>query len=125
MSTKNQRSLVKERFWRARVEQWRRSGLSVRAFCRERGLLEPNFYAWRRTLAVRDAEAVSFVPVQVVAEQGFAPTVERESTPMAESPSGAVELVIDGRRVLRIRPGFDAATLQRVLPLLEEGRPCR
>jgi hypothetical protein len=115
------------------VEQWRRSGLSVRAFCRERGLLEPNFYAWRRTLAARDAEAVAFVPVQVVVAEGeSAPRAKRSSAPTAEGASAstvelasaALELVVDGRRVLRIGPGFDAATLQRVLPLLEEGRPC-
>ncbi len=32
MSTKNQRSRSKERFWRQMMRQWRRSGLSLRAF---------------------------------------------------------------------------------------------
>jgi transposase len=112
MSTRNQRSGGKERFWRTIVRQWRRSGLSVRDFCQEHGVAEPSFYAWRRTLAERDASAIAFVPVKVVPERASA------------QASVGLELVLGGGRVLRIGPGFDAATLQRVLPLLEEGRPC-
>jgi len=41
---------------------WQRSGLSVRAFCEQQDLSQPSFYAWRRTLAERDAQAVTFVP---------------------------------------------------------------
>ena len=55
----------KEQFWRRQFEHWRRSGLSVRAFCARHGLSEPTFYSWRRTLAQRDDDAVPFVPVQV------------------------------------------------------------
>lgn len=54
MSTRMQQSERKEREWRAIVERWAGSGMSVRAFCRARGLSEPSFYAWRRTLAARD-----------------------------------------------------------------------
>jgi hypothetical protein len=46
----------KERFWRKQVEAWQRSGLSVREFCRRRGLSEASFYAWRRELPLRDRE---------------------------------------------------------------------
>jgi hypothetical protein len=35
-----------------------------------------------------------------------------------------VEIVLQGGRTVRVRPGFDAATLQQVLAVLEEGRPC-
>jgi len=112
MSTPQQRDGAKERFWRRVVRQWRHSGLSVRAFCAEHGLAEPSFYHWRRTLAERVTPAPAFVPVQVVA---------KEPQP---GPGGAVELVLDGGRVLRLGPGFDAATVQRLLTLLEEGRPC-
>jgi transposase-like protein len=115
MSTKSQRDGNKERFWRALVRHWRRSGLSVREFGEERGVAEPSFYAWRRLLEQRDVEAVQLVPVHVVAEQA--------SVPAADQASAGLELVLAGGRVLRIGSGFDAATLQRLLPLLEEGRP--
>ena len=115
MSTTNQRDTRKERFWRTVLRQWRRSGLSVRAYCREQGLSEPSFYAWRRTLAARDAVTVRFVSVQV--------TPEPQPAPAADVSAGALELVLGAGRRLHIRPGFDGPTLTRLLALLEEGRP--
>ena len=107
-----------ERLWRRRLGQWRRSGLSVRAFCATHGLREPNFYAWRRELARRaaagaassDLPAAVFVPVRVA--------------PEAAVP---LELVLSGGRILRVPAGFDAVTLRRLLATLDtpsEGSPC-
>ena len=53
---KNKRSTEKQRFWRDVVHRQQRSDLNVRDFCRERGISEPSFYAWRRELAKRDEE---------------------------------------------------------------------
>lgn len=115
MSTTKQHDGGKEQFWRRMLGQWRRSGLSVRDFCAEEGLSEPNFYAWRRTIARREAEAVQFIPVQVVPEQ--------KAVTATDGFSSGLELVLGAGRLLRIGPSFDAATLRRLLPLLEEGRP--
>jgi hypothetical protein len=115
MSTKNWRDPAKERFWRTTVRQWRRSGLSVRAFCQQQCLSEPNFYAWRRILAERQAEGVHFVPVKVATEP--------RSVPAANGSASGLELVLGRGRVLRVGAGFDADTLQRLLAVLEEGRP--
>ena len=69
---RHRRDPERERFWREAVAGHRKSGLSVRAFCRQRGLNEPNFYAWRRTLDERYGAApvasAKFVPVQVVSD---------------------------------------------------------
>ncbi len=46
-----------ERQWRERMASWRESGLSVRAFCRQQGLIETSFYYWKRELRARDAAA--------------------------------------------------------------------
>ena len=115
MSQGNPRDRGKERFWRRVVRQWRASGLSIRDFCREEGLPEGNFYAWRRILAQRDAEKPVFVPVQVVAEPSM-PT-------RPDEVAAALEVILVCGRRLRVGPGFDAATLQRLLPLLEGSRP--
>lgn len=113
MSTTNQRRSSREQFWRRLLRQWRRSGLSVRAFCAQHEVTPANFYAWRRTIARRDA-AVPFVPVRVVPDP--------PATVAADGPSSGLELVVGGRRV-RIGPGFDGPTLQRLLALLAEGQP--
>ena len=101
----------KERQWRRRIDQWRVSGLSVQAFCARHGLACASFYAWRRLLERRAAEQPAFVPVQVVAD----------ATPAGQA--SALEVVIADGRVVRVAPGFDAATLRQLLAVLE-GRPC-
>jgi hypothetical protein len=115
MSTSSQQRSSKERFWRRMVRDWRNSGLSVRDFCADKDLTEASFYAWRRTIAERDAEAVRFVPVRVVPEKQTVATDDGVGT--------GLELLLRAGRRLRIGPGFDAATLQRLLTVLEEGRP--
>lgn len=49
-------SRAKEEHWRKQVELWQRSGLSVCAFCKEHGIVETSFYAWRRELIIRARE---------------------------------------------------------------------
>ena len=114
MSPNHPQGSSKEQLWRAVVRRWRASGLSVRAFCQQQGIAQPTFYAWRRTLAQRDAETVNFVPVRV--------TADSQALTTADSWAGAVELVLGAGRRLRVGPGFDGPTLTRLLALLEEGR---
>jgi hypothetical protein len=110
------RDVQKERFWRKAIRRWRTSGLSIRAYCQLSALSEANFHSWRRELAARDAEAVPFTAVRVLPD-------EPPGLPV-EASTGALELLLANRRVLRIAPGFDETTLRRLLPLLEEDLPC-
>ena len=120
MARRGERDRGKERFWRQQLRQWRRSGLTIRAFCQQHGLTEASFYAWRRTLGQRDQEvqrrprparnrptdlAPVFVPVRVV--------------PVPVS-AAALEVVLGPGRVVRVPAGFDAATLRQFLAVLEE-----
>lgn len=106
---------VKEAQWLRFMDRQRASGQSISTFCASVGVTEPNFYRWRRLLGQRGlwpqdqaTRPAAFVPVEVV---GLAP-----------QPS-VLEIVVGGAAIVRVRPGFDAATLQSVLAVLEE-RPC-
>jgi len=44
---------AKERFWREAVRRQRKSGLTIRAFCRGEGVSENGFHWWRRELERR------------------------------------------------------------------------
>lgn len=102
---------AKEERWRSEVEGWRRSGLSVRAWCRQRQLSEPSFYAWRRMLAQRDEAAAHAKPTFV--------TVTAQPSGMSAVGGVAVlELVHREGHLLRIGPACDAATLAMVLAAL-------
>lgn len=50
------RSLVKERYWREKIEEWRVSGLSQAEFCRRNEFKENNLSFWKRVIKERDAE---------------------------------------------------------------------
>ena len=105
------RDARKEREWQQWMRRWQTSGLSVRAFCGRHGLTEVSFYAWRRRLRQRPSAGTRFLPVSI----GVDPE------PVA---AAALELVLSGERRLRVPPGFDAATLRRLLAVLEETPPC-
>ena len=101
----------KEQEWRRWIAQWRASGLSVRDFCDRHGLAAPSFYAWRRRLQQHAADPPAVVPVQVVAD-----------APPAQATT--LEVVLADGRVVRVVPGFDAATLRQLLTALEGEGPC-
>ena len=101
----------KERQWQRWIDQWRASGLSVRAFCARHRLPTPTFYAWRRRLRRRAAEPAPFLPVQVVPD-----------TP--PHPASPLEVVLAGGPVVRVPAGLDPVTLRQLLAVLREGGPC-
>ena len=81
-------------------------------FCERRGLATHRFYHWRRVLAAaRRPTRSHFVPVQVVADA-------------FPAQASALELVLVHGRIVRVAPGFDAATLRQLLAVLEGERPC-
>jgi hypothetical protein len=106
------RDLNLEGLWRRRLNDWQRSGLSGREFCRRRRLSEPSFYNWRGVIAQRDCEqsdtkrglrsTSAFVPVRVI----------------SASP---IEVVIRSGQTLHVGVGFDAAHLRAVVAALEAG----
>jgi hypothetical protein len=90
--------------WAERTAAQQRSGVTVKQFCKEQGLTEYSFYAWRKRLQQN-------VPVR------FA-LVER-SAQRQERPSEAIlELVLASGERLRIGTGVDLTTLRTVLSAL-------
>jgi transposase-like protein len=107
----------KERYWQSIVRRWERSKQTVRAFCGEHGLSEPSFYAWRRTLAER-------VQLAVEAKPGVLPAFVPVRVAPNSAATSVLEVVAGSGRVVRVPPGFDAATLRSLLAVLEEAPPC-
>jgi len=90
--------------WAERIAAQQRSGISVKQFCKEQGLTEYSFYAWRKRLQKR--EAVRFA------------LVDRGSARQAPATEAALELVMATGERLRIGAGVEAATLRTVLEVL-------
>src|SRR5689334_12439046 len=90
--------------WAERIAAQRRSGMSVKQFCKEQGLTEYSFYAWRKRLQEKG-------PVR------FA-LVERRARRQEHTAEAVLELVLATGERLRIGPGVDITTLRTVLDVL-------
>ena len=90
--------------WAERIAAQQRSGSSVKRFCKEQGLTEGSFYAWRKRLQKTEPVRFALVDRRVVWQE-----------PATEA---ALELVMATGERLRIGAGVDAATLRTVLEVL-------
>ena len=102
---------TKERGYRELLEEQSRSGLTLRAFARSKGIPEPTLAWWKHTIAERDrarsktnGTAVSLMPIKVVG-------------PQLSGPLFVVELR-SGRRV-EVAHGFDPEDLRRLVEVLD------
>jgi hypothetical protein len=94
--------------WRDLISEQARSGGSVAAFCRERGLSAPRFYYWKKR--VREAGTPQFVAVQVA-----------RAKPAAARAAGSttIEVRLSNGRSLVVAPEFDASHLRALLAVVE------
>src|SRR6202049_2165628 len=90
--------------WAERIAAQQRSGISVKQFCKEQGLTECSFYAWRKRLQKKQ-------PVR------FA-LVDRRTARPEPATEAVLELVWATGERLRIGAGVNSATLRTVLAAL-------
>lgn len=90
--------------WAERIARQQRSGMSVKQCCKEQGLTEYCFYAWRKRLQENG-------PLRFALVERSARRQERAAEPV-------VEVVLGTGERLRIGPGVDIATLRTVLDVL-------
>jgi len=92
--------------WFDRIESWKQSGLTQKAFCEQQRLGLGSFQRWRGIFLRGEkpavSSAVSFLPVKV--------------TP---APASSLALVIDDHLRIEIPAGFDPVILQQVVQALQ------
>ena len=117
----------REAHWRQVLERWRRSGLSKTEFSSRAGISRDVLGWWQVEIAKRELACQSRIPAAPLkggdANTGrptFIPV--RVIEPPTSPTSTPLDLVV-GDRIVRVRPGFDAQTLGRLLVILE-GHPC-
>ena len=91
--------------WRRLISEQARSGQTITAFCRERGLCRPYFFVWKKRL--REDPAVKFLEVQLTEA---APNAGRDSR---------VEVRLQNGRSLLVGRGFDAEHVRALLAVVE------
>jgi transposase len=112
----------KQQHWLDLVRRYDQAQCTVRAFCARHGLNPASFYLWRRILRERgllhDPPAPTPRAPHSASRAAFVQlTLNADAS---TSTNSAIELVLSNRRLLRVPPGFDPATLRQLLRLLEE-----
>ena len=100
----NSKQEQRRELWRQRIAEQEKSGRPVSVFCREQGLSEATFFAWRQRLKIQETP-VSFALVE---------------TKAAAEPAPPIELILTSGDRLRIP--CDASMLKTVLAVLRERR---
>lgn len=93
-------------YWRKRIDEQERSGMSVQRFCEEQGLTEQSFYLWRKRL--RKQQPMRFALVET----------GRTRQQHVTEPHLELELVLASGERLRIGADVDPTALRRVLEAL-------
>ena len=95
--------------WREWLEEFGRSEVTVKEFCRQKGVCQNSFYQWRKKLG-HDLPVDNDVPTSAF-------------LPVAVSGVGFAEIELPGGAIVRV-PN-DAASLQPVLKVLFDLGPDR
>jgi transposase-like protein len=106
----------KQERWLELIRRWQRSQTTIREFCERHHVSEASFFSWRRVLRERGLLEQA-APSKTSAD---VPAFVKISTVDAERIVSPIELVLGQRRLLRVRPGFDANLLLELVRLLEE-----
>jgi hypothetical protein len=116
----------REVHWRRVLERWKRSGLSKTEFSSHEGISRDVLGWWQVEIARRELarqRRIPDVPLKlddaVTDRPAFIPVRVIEPPSSTSTP---LDLVV-GDRIVRVRPGFDAQTLGRLLDILE-GHAC-
>ena len=131
--TQRERSRKARQEWQRLVAEQGRSGQSVAAFCRGRGLVRSRFFWWRKRLRAAGPEArqtplTKFLEVKLtpaVPEQmGAGPAWKSEDLARAvadrpQADDGRVEVVLRNGRRLWVGSGFDAGQVRVLAAVLE------
>jgi hypothetical protein len=125
----------KEQFWRQTLQRFERSGLSAAQFCRSQHLPLSSFWAWKRTLRLRDQRpqptpqpgptARPAGPSKPAAVPFFVPLRLPQDSPQ-DAPATQelfLEILLPNGLRLRLPQHADTQVLQRLLPLLR-GASC-
>lgn len=89
---------------RAALKSWRKSGLSIERFAKERGIVPQRMYYWRKKLEEEaSAEPLTLLPVKV-------------SEPKRGEP---VLVLLRSGHMVKVGRGFDEEALARVVAVLE------
>lgn len=88
---------TRRQVWAERLDRYRASSLTVKAFCQAENVSVPSFYHWKKRLAQAEA-APTFVPVN-----------------LTNQASDDLDLVLPGGATLKLHVRLDEAAIRKVI----------
>jgi len=111
----------REKHWRRIVEEWRKSGLTQREFCRRKQESESSLAWWIRELNRRD-RARGASTARATSKSKAAPSfIPVKLTPPTWIPAVPAFEIVVGGHTIRVPAGFDPESLRRLVGVLEAG----
>jgi|SRR5450432_4395635 transposase-like protein len=98
--------------WQQIIESQRAGGQTVAAYCRDHGVSQASFFAWKRRLR-SPSQATEFVEVKTAGKANLA------DADGGEGQTPAIEVFLCGGRRLFLRRGFDRELLIELIHALE------
>jgi hypothetical protein len=116
--------------WAKRVERWKDSELTAKEFATELGINAHSLRWWSWQLGAERkapspkprARSAKSTRTPGVVKSAAVTFVELPPPPPPATTSDALEIVLPTTIRIQVRPGFDDATLRRVLDVLEQRR---
>ena len=113
----------RRRRWVRRIEEWKSSGLTQRAYCAQESISYATFKSWRgrvRRAANKPVEPARLVPVQVLAGRDSGTALSRRPDRAHSGLSAhGVEIRLGSGRAIVLDARFDEVELGRLIRLLE------
>ena len=109
----------REQFWRDHIAGWKSSGLSLRLYSEKHGLKAGTLGYWNSRLKAQAADALTSSAGPEAAATFLAVHVAEPAVSVPEPRDDRIELALQGGCVVRVSRGFDAATLKRLLDVVE------
>lgn len=102
----------KQKLWSARIDEWKRSELSQRRYCKERNISLSTFQWWRCRL--REVDATEEAPSTELVE------IPMQKSQIEKRESGKYRVALEvGRYTVWLQEAFDPHELGKLLDLLE------
>jgi hypothetical protein len=98
----------KRSFWRQHIEDWRSSGLTQIAYCRQHELRSHQFTYWKKRF-VQTGTGITFVPLKIRS------TVQ---TAFGQGSLSMLRLTVGRDFQIEIGPDFDSHLLRRLITTL-------
>jgi hypothetical protein len=113
----------RRRQWARHIEEWKRSDLTQRAYCKQQAISYETFKGWRQRLreeSNKSIEPARFVPVRVVAGRDAGTAISRHPnhSDLGLSAAGVEIRLASGRRIV-LDARLGEVELGRLIRLLE------